>query len=245
MQQSPPSLGPKIALVTGAGRGIGRATAIRLAEAGCRVALAARTQSEVDSGVAIINDTCGTAIGATADVADEASVEALFDRVAATFGGPVEILVNNAGAIHVADLVQAELADLRRVLDTNVVGTWLCSRALFRRLIPTGRRGAIVNLSSLGGLPGTAKFPGMSGYVASKFAIAGLTEQLAVEGKPHGIRVNCVAPGAVDTQMLRQAAPFLKTSTTPADVAELIAFLVDDARAATLHGVVLPVHSNE
>lgn len=241
----PIPLGPKIALVTGAGRGIGRATAIRLAEAGCRVALTARTAHEVDSAVALINDTCGTAIGVAADVADEAAVDALFDRIGATFGGPVELLVNNAGAIRVAELARAELADLRRMLDTNIVGTWLCSRALFRRLIPSGRRGAIVNLSSLGGLAGTAKFPGMSGYVASKFAIAGLTEQLAVEGKPHGIRVNCVAPGAVDTQMLREAAPFLKTSTMPADVAELILFLVDDTRAGTLNGVVLPVHSNE
>lgn len=242
---TPIALGPKIALVTGAGRGIGRATALRLAAAGCRVALTARTTSELDSAVAEIHDMGGAALGVAADVAEEAAVDTLFDRVAATFGGPVELLVNNAGAIRVAELVRAELVDLRRVLDTNVVGTWLCSRALFRRLIPTGRRGAIVNLSSLGGLFGTAKFPGMSGYVASKFAIAGLTEQLAVEGKPHGIRVNCVAPGAVDTQMLREAAPFLKTSTTPADVAELIAFLVDDARAATLSGVVLPVHSNE
>lgn len=242
MQQSP--LAGSVAFVTGAGRGIGRATAIRLAAAGARVALMARSTDELEATAAMITASGHAALVCPGDVADEAAVERTFDRIGETFG-PVDVLVNNAGAVHVAPLVDQQLADFRRVLDTNLVGAWLCSRALFRRLIAARRPGAIVNLSSLGGLANTTKFAGTSTYAAAKFGVVGLTEVLAVEGRPHGIRVNCVAPGAVDTEMLKQAAPFLKTSTTPADVAESIYFLCDATRSGELTGVVLPIPSNE
>ncbi len=242
MQQSP--LAGSVALVTGAGRGIGRATAIRLAAAGARVALMARSSDQLDATAAAITASGHAALACPGDVAEEEAVERTFDRIGEAFG-TVDLLVNNAGAVHVAPLVDQRLADFRRVLDTNLVGAWLCSRALFRRLIAARRPGAIVNLSSLGGLANTTKFAGTSTYAAAKFGVVGLTEVLAVEGRPHGIRVNCVAPGAVDTEMLKQAAPFLKTSTTPADVAESIYFLCDATRSGKLTGVVLPIPSNE
>ncbi len=242
MQQSP--LAGRVALVTGAGRGIGRATAARLAQAGCPVVLVGRTAAALEETRAARVAAVGRAGAYPADVADEAACEAIFDRATRELG-PVELLVNNAGAIEVAPIETQRYAAFTEILATNVAGAWLYSRALFRRLIATGRPGAIVNLASLGGLAGTTKFPGFSAYVASKFAVVGLTEALATEGRPHAIRVNCVAPGAVETAMLHKAAPFLKTSTTPADVAEIIFFLCDPTRAGKLTGVTIPIHSNE
>ncbi|MBZ0256358.1 SDR family oxidoreductase, partial [bacterium] len=102
----------------------------------------------------------------------------------------------------------------------------------------------IVHISSLAGIRGTEKFPGMSAYVVSKHGVIGLTESLSVEGRPYGIRVNCVAPGAVDTQMLREAAPQFKTETEPADIAQAILYLSDPVQAASVTGAVIEVHSN-
>ena len=99
-------------------------------------------------------------------------------------------------------------------------------------------------MSSLGGVPGTEKFPGYAAYTVSKFALTGLTEALAAEGREHRIRVNAVAPGAVDTVMLRRAAPHLRTRTGPADVAKIIAFLCDSAESGCMTGATLAINSN-
>jgi NAD(P)-dependent dehydrogenase (short-subunit alcohol dehydrogenase family) len=125
-----------------------------------------------------------------------------------------------------------------------VRGVFLASRELFRRLADLGHGGAIVNVSSLGGLRGVEKFPGFAPYTVSKFAVVGMTECLAVEGREAGVCVNCVAPGAVETRMLAEAAPFLKTSTSPDDVARTIAFLAEEGLAGKLNGAVLEIHSN-
>jgi NAD(P)-dependent dehydrogenase (short-subunit alcohol dehydrogenase family) len=115
-----------------------------------------------------------------------------------------------------------------RVLDVNLRGTFLCCRAAFR-MMAAQKQGVIVNISSLSGVKGVEKFPGLSAYNASKAGIASLTEILAVEGKPHNIRVCAVSPGAIDTEMLRQAAPHLKAGMTPKDLAEILLFLADDS----------------
>ena len=99
-------------------------------------------------------------------------------------------------------------------------------------------------MSSLGGVHGTEKFPGFAAYTVSKFGVIGLTETLAVEGRPHDIRVNCVAPGAVETAMKKEAAPFLRTRTTPEDVARVIRFLCDDEESGALTGAIVEIHSN-
>lgn len=239
----------KVAIITGAGRGIGAACAALFAEQGAKVVLASRTESEILAVAASITSRHGPgrALTVKCDVSQEAEVQELFKRSLASFG-PVDILVNNAGAIVVSPIESMTLESWEQVMSVNIRGTFLCSREAFRQIRSASlvgpHKGAIINLSSLGGIRGTEKFKGMSAYVAAKFGIVGLTESLAVEGKELGIRVNCVAPGAVDTQMLREAAPFLKTETTPLDVAKVIFFLADEQQSKAMNGSVLEIFSN-
>jgi NAD(P)-dependent dehydrogenase (short-subunit alcohol dehydrogenase family) len=231
----------KVAIITGASRGIGWATARLFAAEGAAVVLAARDDAALAANVQAIEAEGGRALAVATDVADEASVAALFARTVATFG-PVDILVNAAGAVANVPFAQMDLATWEGVLGTNLRGTFLCCREAFRAMIPSGG-GVIVNFSSLSGVPKVEKFPGLSAYVVSKFGVAGLSEILAVEGRPHNIRVVAVSPGAVDTEMLRQAAPHLKAGMTPAQMARILLFLVGPD-AAPLHGTNLEIYSN-
>jgi NAD(P)-dependent dehydrogenase (short-subunit alcohol dehydrogenase family) len=231
----------KVALITGASRGVGRATALRFAQAGAAVALAARDAAALDQAAAEIRATGGMALACPCDVADEASVIALFRRVAGALG-PVDILVNSAGAVAQARFEDLDAATWDHVLGVNLRGVFLCCREAFREMIPRGG-GVIVNLSSLSGVKGVEKFPGLSAYIVSKYGVAGLSEILAVEGKPHHIRVVAVSPGAVDTEMLRAAAPHLKPDMTPDELARILLFLVGpDARP--LSGSNIEIYSN-
>ncbi len=236
----------RVALVTGAGRGIGAATALALADQGHRVALVSRTLSEVQTVAAEITKRhgAGRAFAMVADVSSVKDVDSVFQEIASLWG-PVEVLVNNAGVIARQPFVEMPIETFDLIQAVNVRGPFLCSQRLFKGLQGTGLPGSIVNISSLGGIRSTQKFEGFSAYVASKHAVVGLTESLAVEGKPLGIRVNCVAPGAVATKMLRDAVPFLKTSTNPEDIAEIIVYLSDETRSKSLNGVVIEVNSNE
>ncbi len=231
----------KVAVITGASRGIGRATAQLFAAEGAAVVLAARDEAALAANVQAIETEGGRALALPTDVADEASVAALFARTAEAFG-PVDILVNAAGAVANVPFERMDLATWEGVLGTNLRGTFLCCREAFRAMIPAGG-GVIVNFSSLSGVPKVEKFPGLSAYVVSKFGVAGLSEILAVEGRPHNIRVVAVSPGAVDTEMLRQAAPHLKAGMTPEQMARILLFLVGPD-AAPLHGTNLEIYSN-
>ncbi|HRZ51797.1 MAG TPA: SDR family NAD(P)-dependent oxidoreductase [Candidatus Contendobacter sp.] len=231
----------QVALITGGGRGIGAATAEALARKGARVIVASRTEAELAATVARIQADGLDAAALTLDVADEAAVDATFARIAAE-QGRLDILVNNAAILLSGPFAEMAMADWDRVLAVNLRGAVLCARQAFRLMREHG--GAIVNVSSLGGVPGTEKFPGYAAYTVSKFALTGLTEALAAEGREHNIRVNAVAPGAVDTAMLRQAAPHLRTRTGPADVAKVIAFLCDSTESGCMTGATLAIHSN-
>ena len=233
----------KTALITGAGRGIGAATAQLFANQGAKVVLTSRTESELRAVEATIKAAGGIATSIVCDVADETEVARLFDRTHETLGG-LDILINNAGTSWSGDFASHPAENWDRVMAVNVRGPFLCSREAFRLFKTLGRGGSIVNLSSLAGIRGTEKFQGTTSYVTSKFAIVGLTESLAVEGRALGIRVNCIAPGAVDTEMLRRVAPQLKTRTTPADIAKLLLFLADDRQSGALTGTTLEVYSN-
>ncbi len=184
------------------------------------------------------------ALAVPSDVGEEASVLNLFRRSLETFG-PIDILINNAAMIEVVDFIDLKTSQWDQLMDVNLRGAFLCSREAFRQMAQSGRGGAIVQISSLSGIRGTEKFPGFSAYTVSKYGIIGLTESLAVEAKPLGIRVNCIAPGAVETAMLKKAAPFLKTSTRPMDIARIALFLSDEAQSSVLNGAVIEVHSNE
>jgi NAD(P)-dependent dehydrogenase (short-subunit alcohol dehydrogenase family) len=236
----------KVTLITGGGRGIGAATAMLFASEGAKVAIASRTEKELFDVAGQIKTKYGSnvVLAHPADVSDEPSVRDLFSKILERFG-PVEILVNNAATLEVGDFIDLKAETWDEIMKVNLKGAFLCSREAFHQMRDSGRGGVIVNLSSLGGIQGTPKFKGLSAYTVSKYGIVGLTECLAVEGKPFGIRVNGVAPGAVETAMLKKAAPFLKTRTTPEDVARTILFLCDEKESRSLTGTVIEIHSNE
>jgi 3-oxoacyl-[acyl-carrier protein] reductase len=238
-------LSKKVALVTGSGRGIGAEIAVQLAAQGAKVLLTSRTLAEIEAVSKKINATHGTdtALALAADVSSEADVQNLFKTMKAHFGR-LDILVNNAGYIDVAEFLNSNVASWDKTMAINVRGPYLCSLEAFRMFKQQGGGGTILNFSSLSGIKGTEKFKGMTSYVASKHAVIGLTESLAVEGRELGIRVNCIAPGAVNTVMLRQAAPHLKTKTEPADVAKVAVFLCDETQSGSLNGAVIEIHSN-
>ena len=233
----------RVAIVTGGGRGIGEASGRALAAAGARVVLVSRTAAELEAAAAAIGDP-DRVLTVSADIADEDAVTRVFDETLERFGD-VHALVNNAGVFAGGKVEEIDVASWDRVMAVNVRGAFLASRELFRRLAPRGHGGTIVNLSSLGGLRGVEKFPGFTPYSVSKFAVIGLTECLAVEGRELGVTVNCVAPGAVGTRMLYEVAPFLETTTTPDDVARTIGFLCEEGLAGKLNGAILEIHSNQ
>jgi NAD(P)-dependent dehydrogenase (short-subunit alcohol dehydrogenase family) len=235
------ALAGKVAIVTGASRGVGRAVAQVFALEGAAVALASRSADLLEAHVREIEALGGRAVAVTTDVANEDSVAALFQKARSTFG-PVDILVNSAGAVVNVPFAEMEARDFDAVLAVNLRGTFLCCREAFREMI-AGHGGVIINMSSLSGVRDVEKFPGLSAYTASKFGVAGLSELLAVEGRPHNIRVIAVSPGAVDTEMLREAAPHLKAGMTPNALARILLFLAGPD-ASPLGGTNLEIFSN-
>lgn len=234
----------KVAFVTGAGRGIGAATARLLADGGAKVALVSRTSEQLAKVAGEINAKhgAGRAIAIAGDIADEAFVRGAFEQARKTLGA-VTILVNNAGLFQHSLLADMSLADWERVFATNVTGMFLCCKSAVGQMRAAGG-GAIVNVSSLAGIRSTEKFPGFTAYTASKHAVVGLTEGLASEGRADRIRVNCVAPGAVDTEMLHQAFPDFKPTAKPEDIAKVIAYLCDPEASGALTGAAIEVNTN-
>jgi NAD(P)-dependent dehydrogenase (short-subunit alcohol dehydrogenase family) len=233
-------LAGRLAVVTGASRGIGASTAVALAAAGAQVVLAARDGRALDGVAGRINDAGGRATPVPTDVSDEAAVEELFAKVSGI--GPVSALVCAAGVLTPAPFAETTSAMWAQTLGVNLTGTFLCCRAAFAAMAAAGE-GRIVTFGSLSGVYATEKFPGLAAYNVSKFGVIGLTEAIAVEGKQHGISAICLSPGAVDTEMLRRANPALRPGLTPDDVAELIVALLD-RRLAPASGANIPLFSN-
>ena len=217
----------RVAIITGAGRGVGRATALLLARAGAKVVLFSRTRTQLEEVAASISQAGGDALAVAGDVAREEDVLALFEQVRERHGR-LDILVNCAAIVAVRPFIEMDTATWDQVININLRGTFLCCREAFR-LMSVQKQGVIINISSLSGVKGVEKFPGLSAYNVSKSGVAGLTEILAVEGKPYNIRVSVVSPGAVDTEMLHQAAPHLKAAMTAEEMAEILFFLADDS----------------
>jgi NAD(P)-dependent dehydrogenase (short-subunit alcohol dehydrogenase family) len=184
-------------LVTGGGRGIGRAIALAFAEPGSTVAIASRTRSELEETGAAITKRGAKAILLTADVTDETSVAAAFKTVRDA-GTTLDVLVNNAGVGGGQPIDQTDTASWRRILDTNVWGTFLVTRQAAPLLSDGGR---IVNISSVLGRFGV---PGYTAYCASKHAVIGFTRALALELAGRRITVNAICPGWVETEMAVQ-----------------------------------------
>ena len=235
------SIRDRVAIITGAGRGVGKATARRFAREGARVVLFSRTPGPLDETATDIAREGGQVLSLAGDVSREEDVRALFQRAMDAYGR-VDILVNCAGIVLVRPFVDMDAETWDRVIAVNLRGTFLCCRQAFRVMMAQ-QSGVIINLSSLSGVKGVEKFPGLSAYNVSKAGVAGLTEILAVEGKPFHIRVCAVSPGAVDTKMLQQAAPHLKAGMTPDDLAEILLFLADDS-GRMLSGSNIEIFSN-
>jgi NAD(P)-dependent dehydrogenase (short-subunit alcohol dehydrogenase family) len=230
----------RLAVVTGASRGIGAATAEAIAAAGAHVVLAARDGEALDAVAERIRDHGGEATSKPTDASDAEDVERLFSSVGEL--GSLSALVCAAGVLRSAPFDQITPETWAESLDVNLTGTFLCCRAAFAAMRRSGE-GRIVNLGSLSGVYATEKFPGLTAYNVSKYGVIGLTEAIAAEGKEHGISAICVSPGAVDTQMLRQANPELRPGLTPGDVAELIVALMDSPLVAA-SGANIPLFSN-
>lgn len=235
------SIKDHVTIITGAGRGIGRATARRFACEGAQIVLFSRTHATLQEAASEIAQEGYRALPIVGDVSREEDVHALFQRVMDTYGR-VDILVNCAGVVATRPFIEMDAATWDHVLGVNLRGTFLCCLEAFH-IMAAQQSGVIINLSSLSGVRGVEKFPGLSAYNVSKAGVAGLTEILAVEGKPYHIRVCAVSPGAVDTEMLRQAAPHLKAGMTPDDMAEILLFLAADS-GRMLNGTNIEIFSN-
>jgi 3-oxoacyl-[acyl-carrier protein] reductase len=224
----------RVALVTGGGRGIGRAVAVRLANEGANVAISYRSNDtaaeEVAEEVRTVGALCEIFKG---DVASPEDVDALFKGVGEALGR-VEILVNNAGLTRDNLMMRMKESEFDEVLRTNLKGTYLCTRAALRPMI-RARWGRIVNVSSVVGLVGNA---GQANYAASKAGIIGFTKSVAREVAQRGITANVVAPGYVETELTRSLSDEVKDQIkgqVPAgrfaeagEVAEVVAFLVGE-----------------
>ncbi len=216
-------LSGQVAVVTGAGRGIGRAIALALGRTGAHVVAAARTVADIDAVAGEIAGAGGRATAIAADIADETSVRALFAAVRARLGR-LDILVNNAGIGLYGPVKDFPVGDLDRVVAVNLRGTFLCCQEAMRIMVPA-RAGTIVNISSVVGFRG---YPNQAAYTATKHAVMGLTKTLAVEAQEHGIRVSAILPGGVDTRMVREARPDLDPAILlqPEDVAQTVLYLL-------------------
>jgi NAD(P)-dependent dehydrogenase (short-subunit alcohol dehydrogenase family) len=243
MIASPFSLEGKVAVVTGAGSGIGKAAAEALAAAGATVIVA-------DRNIAAARDVAeglNSAIAVEADVTQEKAIEAMF----AAAPGRVNILVNNAGIAIRRPSVELSAEDWNKVVDVNMTAVFLCARAAARRMIADGQGGAIVNVASIMGLSGGGLYPNIS-YQTTKGAVVNMTRALAVEWASHGIRVNAVAPTWVRTPFIQpilaqpelvariEAMTPMRRMAEPEEVASAILFLASPA-AAMVTGHTLPV----
>lgn len=241
-------LGGRVAVVTGGTRGIGRAIALGLADAGADVVPTSRSAEAVDDAVAAVRDRGRASLACPTDVADTGAVEALFERTVDELGG-VDVVVNNAGVNPDAALGRLEAVDdeaFDRTLAVNLRGPYACARAAAEPL--HGREGALVNVASVGGVVG---LPRQHPYVASKHGLVGLTRSLALDWAPD-VRVNAVAPGYVSTELTAdlEADDQLRASilertplerfADPTELAGPVVFLASHA-ASFVTGAVLPV----
>jgi NAD(P)-dependent dehydrogenase (short-subunit alcohol dehydrogenase family) len=192
---TPAPLAGRVALVTGAGRGIGRAIAIALSGAGASLALAARTRDEIESVARTLEASGGAALAVACDVRDAGSVQATIESVVRRFGR-IDILVNNAGAFQLATLAETDEALWDAILDTNLKGTYLVTRAALPHLVRS--RGHVIDILSLSA---RKVFPGNAAYAAAKAGALAFTNVLREELRPAGVRVTAVLPAAVDTPL--------------------------------------------
>ncbi|MFH1381623.1 MAG: SDR family oxidoreductase [Chloroflexota bacterium] len=225
-------LAGKVAIVTGASRGIGNAIALAFAHEGAKVAVVARDKARCDEAVAQIIKSGGDAISIQTDIASEKDVARMIEQTKEKYQR-IDILVNNAAVyLGYKKVIDTTLDEWNWVIGTNLTGVFLCCKAVLPQMMAQ-KYGKIINLSSIGGRSGA---PGRSHYRATKAAIINFTQCLAAEIKQFGIDVNAICPGGVATDMLRgkYGGELPKTVMPPEDIAAVAVFLAsDESRAIT------------
>jgi 3-oxoacyl-[acyl-carrier protein] reductase len=240
------SLSGRVALVTGASQGIGRACAVKLAQSGATLALAARSQDKLSSLVAEIEAAGGKSVAFQLDVSDEEQIKSTFKSVVAHFG-KIDILVNNAGITRDQLVMRMKRADWDAVLNTNLTSAYLCTQQAISSMLKQ-RWGRIINITSVFGQTGQA---GQANYAASKAGLIGLTMAIAREVGSRNITCNAVAPGFIETAMTSGLGDDFKQNAvkmiplgrvgSPEDVASAVAFLASE-EASYITGHVLNVN---
>ncbi|MFJ8459794.1 3-oxoacyl-[acyl-carrier-protein] reductase [Lysinibacillus xylanilyticus] len=224
----------KVAVVTGASRGIGRAIALKLADEGAKVVVNySGSQAKAEEVVTMIQENGGEAIAVQGSVSKTEEVTALMDAAVKTFGS-LDILVNNAGITRDNLLMRMKEDEWDDVLDTNLKGVFLCTKAVTRQMMKQ-RAGRIINISSIVGVAGNA---GQANYVAAKAGVIGLTKTTAKELASRNILVNAIAPGFIETEMTDQLPDDIKQGMLtqiplaklgqPEDIAKAVVFLASD-----------------
>ncbi len=240
------TLSGRVALITGASQGIGRACALKLADAGAAVAVAARNQQKLEELVAQITSAGGNAAAFVLDVGDEEQIKSVF-KAALTHFGKIDILVNNAGITRDQLVMRMKRADWDLVLNTNLTSAYLCIQQVIGSMLKQ-RWGRIINVTSVFGQTGQA---GQANYAASKAGLIGLTMAIAREVGSRNITCNAVAPGFIETAMTAALSDDMKQTGlkmiplgrigTPADVAGAVRFLASD-EASYITGHVLNIN---
>jgi 3-oxoacyl-[acyl-carrier protein] reductase len=234
---TPPSLGGKVAIVTGGSRGIGHAIAGWLAEHGAAVVVSGRDADRLQSAVKELEQRGGAALGVAADAAKREDADRLVDAARERYGR-VDVLVNNAGITRDGLIVRMKDDDWDRVMEVNLRGAFLMTRAVSKAMVRQKSGGRIINITSTAGVMGNA---GQANYSAAKAGLIGLTKASARELAHWSILVNAVAPGLIDTDMAAAIPPEareallaqvpLKRIGTGREVAEMVGFLAGDGAA--------------
>lgn len=239
------TLADRVALVTGAGQGIGRGIALCLARAGAHIAIAEQAAERIAPVAAAVEDLGVQVLGIPTDVSRSDDVQRMVQQTIERFG-KIDILVNDAGRVVVKPMVEQSEADWDRVVDVNLKGIFLCCRYVVPEMIAR-KRGSVINIASIAAFHVTV--PHVP-YAASKAGVVALTRDLAYEVARHGIRVNAIAPGPIETPMSQavsaeQRQGIMRTVPLgrmgqPEDIGQAAAFLASDA-ASFITGVTLPV----
>ncbi len=228
-------LAQKITIITGGGRGIGRAVALEFAAQGADVLVCARTKDEIENVAAQIRTLGRKSLAVVCDVSDEEQVKSMVEKALDTFGR-IDVLINNAGVGGMRPVWGMTKTAFESILAINLIGTFLCSKHVWRSMRETGG-GSIINVSSLGGLYG---YKLLSAYCASKWGQIGFTKACAEEGKADNIRVNAIAPGKADTAFRAQIEEDKSRMLKAEDHVGACVFLASD-EARYITGQVIPI----